>query len=316
MPTPDVAATIAARARALDSSLRPAIHETPVVRWEEAGAADVWLKLENRQVTGSFKARGAYARLGAAKAAGAHEVVASSTGNHGTAVAHAAAALEMGALVYVPRSAQPAKVAAITALGAELVLVDGDPVRAETAARAHAARGGIPYVSPYNDPEVVAGQATVGLELARQLAPVDEVYVAVGGGGLISGLGIVLREAWPDCTIVGAYPQNSPSMARSVAAGRIVEVPALPTLSDGTAGGVEPGSITLDLCARFVDRWVEVPERDIAPTIRRLHGDRSLLVEGAAAVAAFAALGRARTSALVIVCGGNLDPDVAAGILG
>ena len=163
------------------------------------------------------------------------------------------------------------------------------------------------YVPPYNDFEVVAGQATVAVEVLRQLDPVEAVYVAVGGGGLMSGIAAVVRQAWPGCTIVGAYPSRSPAMAASVAAGRIVRVPTRPTLSDATAGGVEPGAITLELCSELVDRWLAVPEPAIAPMMDRVLAEEQIVIEGAAAVALHAAATGPEASAIAIVCGGNVD---------
>ncbi len=312
-----LASHLTRRAAELDETLRPEIIQTPLVPWRTGeGRRTIEAKLENLQVTGSFKARGAFARVRQAKHAGADRVVTSSTGNHGRAVAHAAAGEGLEAVVFVPQSAAASKVAAIEALGAVIVPHDGDPVLAEVAARAHAAHLGVPYLSPYNDPEVIAGQATVGRELLRQSRPVDELYVAVGGGGLIGGIAAVVRRAWPECTIIGASPEHSPAMARSVAAGRVVDVEMRPTLSDGTAGGVEPGAITLDLCASLVDRWIEVPERVLAPTIAGFAAAEGHVVEGAAAVALWAAAEHARTSAIVIVCGGNLDEGAARRVLG
>ncbi len=206
--------------------------------------------------------------------------------------------------------------AAITSLGADVREVEGDPVEAELAARSVSLSTGVPYVSPYNDPEVIAGQATVACELVRQTAPVDEVFVAVGGGGLISGIASVLRTAWPACSVVGAYPERSPAMERSVRAGSVVPVATMPTLSDGTAGGIEPGAITVGLCASLVDRWVAVTEDDIAAAIARLHREEGQRVEGAAAVAAHAAAVSATGNAIVIICGGNIDPALLARIVG
>jgi threonine dehydratase len=312
-----VLAAIADAAWSFDATLRPHVRMTPAVPWTTGSGPtrSIVLKLENLQVTGSFKFRGAMAKVTTLQRRGVERVVAASTGNHGLAVAQAAALCDMTAQVFVATGAAPTKVAAMQRLGADVVTVGTDPLEAELAARA-AADGDGPYVSPYNDVDVVAGQGTVGTELVRELDGADAVYVAVGGGGLIAGVAAVLRTAWPATRIVGAYPARSPAMARSVEAGRIVDVPAQPTLSDGTAGGVEPGAITLPLCRELVHEWQAVDEDEIAATMRRVFDDERMLVEGAAAVA-LAAASRARDGRIVaVVCGGNVDRAVAAGVLG
>lgn len=310
MTPASTAELIATRALELDGELRPEILETPVVRWPSIAqdGRSVFLKLESEQVTGSFKARGALAKARQAYREGGSHAIAASTGNHGLAVTHAVRDLGLDVTVYVPETASAAKVASIEALGATIRRIVGDPIEAELAARAAAVEGGSFYVSPYNDQEVVAGQGTIAVELDRQLDPVEAVYVAVGGGGLISGIASVVRRAWPGCAIVGAYPARSPAMAASVAAGRIVKAPSHPTLSDATAGAVEPGAITFELCSELVDRWVAVSETDIARMMGRLLEEEEIVVEGAAAVALHAAATGSETTAVAIICGGNVDP--------
>jgi threonine dehydratase len=176
------------------------------------------------------------------------------------------------------------------------------------------------YVSPYNDPRVVAGQGTVGLELDRQLGDCDRVYVAVGGGGLIGGIGAWLREQRPGIEIVACSPQRSPVMHASLAAGRIVELPAHDTLSDATAGGIEPGSVTFSLCQRVVDRSVVVGEAEIASALRLVLERHHTLIEGAAACAVAGYLGdrdRPRgDAAAIVLCGANIGLDTLRAVLG
>lgn len=272
--------------------------------------ADVRLKLENVQETGSFKLRGATNALlrlpPERRAAG---VVAASSGNHGLGLALAGRRLGVPVLVFVPTATPAAKVAAVRAEGAEVVAFGDDCVVTEAHARAVAERSGRTYVSPYNDPAVVAGQGTVAVELAAQWPDPEVVYVAVGGGGLVGGMAAWWKARRPDVEFVGCSPAASPAMAECVRAGRIVDVECADTLSDSTAGGVEPGAITFGLCQRLVDRWLEVDEAAIAAAIVGMLEHQHLVIEGAAAVAVAACLadrGRRGRRAAIVVCGGNL----------
>ncbi len=308
-------AAVAARRR-----IDPWIRTTPVDLVSLPGEPPVWVKGEHLQTTGSFKARGALAKLTAMRAddLGAG-VVAASTGNHGAAVAYAAAQLGCDATVYVPEDAAENKLEAMRRWGARIERVPGDPLLAEQRARLVAAESERTYISPYNDADVIAGQGTVGVELAEQLDAVDTVVVAVGGGGLISGVAAVLERRWPTVHIVGCSPANSNVMMASVAAGSILDQPSSPTLSDGTAGGVEHDTITLALCQELVDEWVAVDEQAIATALRTFVTERHQVIEGSAALALAAqrALSTRRDlgSCVVVSCGANIDPEVLAGIL-
>jgi len=293
--------------------IRPHVRETPLVRSEALSAstgADVWLKCENLQVTGSFKVRGATnALLSLPAAARAQGVIAASSGNHGVAVAHAGHALGIPVTVYVPGFASAAKVAAMRRLGAAVEVHGTDGLDTEIEARRVASASGRPYVSPYNDPTVVAGQGTLGVELRRQLDRIDAVVIAVGGGGLIGGVGAVLKHHLPHVRMIGAQPANSRVMMESVRVGEVVEIPSLPTLSDGTAGGLEAGSITFPLCRSLVDQWVEIDEPEIASAMRYAIEVEHMLIEGAAGVA-LAALnhlaGTLTGNVVVVLCGANI----------
>ncbi len=283
-------------------------------------ATDVWLKCEHLQHAGSFKTRGATNKLLSLtpdeKRAG---VVAASTGNHGASVAWAGRALGIPVRVFVPNGASPAKVDMIRRYGADVQMHGTDGLDAEVFARAFAAEHGMPYISPYNDPVVVAGQGTVGVEIAEQMGRLDCVIVAVGGGGLIAGSAAYLKSVMPNVRMIGASPQNSPVMALSVRAGHIVQLASEPTLSDGTAGGVEQGAITFDLCRKLVDEWVEVTEDEIAAAMRDFIAEHHQLIEGSAAVA-LAALARSATKlrsqrVAVVLCGGNVSIDTLRTVL-
>ena len=252
-------------------------------------------------------------------------MLAASTGNHGLAVAHAARRLGVECTVLVPTGASPAKLAGIRRLGAAIETVAStDAAAAEREARLRAERTGQAYVSPYNDPAIIAGQGTIAVELIDQLADaglggLDAVIVAVGGGGLASGIATYLEQRMPGVAIVGASPANDAAMAASVAAGRIVEIAAEPTLSDGTAGGIEPGAVTFSLCQSLIDHWVTVSEAQIGAAIRAVITHHHQLVEGAAgvAVAALDAVAGLLPGARVAVisCGAHIDAAVLRRVL-
>lgn len=304
--------------------LRPWIIETPLLAspaLSPEGGALLRLKLENLQHTGSFKARGALNRLLAMGAAERERgVIAASTGNHGAAVAYGMRRLGVTGRVVVPSEADPSKLAAIRALGADVEVHGDDSAVAERHARAAAATEGAVYLSPYNDPLVVGGQGTIGVELARQLEGAAAVYIALGGGGLLAGVASYLKSVWPGLVVVGASPERSAVMIESIRAGRILDLPSGPTLSDGTAGGVEEGAITFPLCARLADELVTVSEEEIAEAMRLVHRAHGTVIEGAAAVAVAAArrdLSRwPGRDVVAIVCGGNVSPETAGRVLG
>ena len=277
-------------------------------------AADVWFKLENRQPTGSFKIRGATNRLlTLSDEQRAQGCVAASSGNHGAAVARAMQALDAAGVVFVPEQTSSTKVEAIRRYGGDVRFFGTDGLDTEQHAREYARENGMFYLSPYNDEEVIAGQGTCGVEIVAQLPDVDTLFVAVGGGGLVGGVGSVLKTHDPDIMIYACQPLASPVMARSVEAGHIVDMPSDATLSDGTAGGIEPASMTFPICQAVVDEFVLVDESRIAAAMRLYMKHESETIEGAAgvAVAALLELGprlRGR-KVVVIVCGGNISDD-------
>jgi threonine dehydratase len=221
--------------------------------------------------------------------------------------------------VFVPAAAAPAKLARLrAAAGVEVVEVEGDPLGAELAAReAAAGERGTLLVPPYNDANVVLGQATLGLELLDQLASApDALFAAVGGGGLISGIALAVRARWPRCRIVGCMPAASPAMAAAVAAGRVVAAPLEPTLSDATAGGIEDGAITVAICAALVDEFALIGEEEIGAAMRLALLEHSLAIEGASAVALAASLrGRSGRHHLVVLGGGNVGAETLRKVL-
>lgn len=282
--------------------------------------ADLHLKLENQQHTGSFKARGAFNKLLSLEpAARSRGVIAASTGNHGAAVAYAARELGVVARVVVPGNADAGKVAAIAALGGEVLVHGTDSAIAEAHARALALSEELPFISPYNDLDVAAGQGTVGVEITRQLEGVDAVFIALGGGGLLAGIAAWLEVMLPEAAIIGCSPENSAVMIHSLRAGEILELESKPTLSDGTAGGVERGAVTFEWCRELADDLVTVGENEIRQAMRLVYETHGLAVEGAAGVAVAGFLGQAERwrsrRVVAIVCGGNVSPAVLRSVL-
>ena len=297
--------------------IAPYVRETPLEHspyFSDACGANVYLKLENLQYTGSFKLRGAFNKLlslsEAERQAGG---VAASSGNHGAAVAYAMQKLGIDGTIFVPEHTSATKVDAIRRAGGDIRFFGTDGLDTELHARAYAEQHGMVYLSPYNDPDVIAGQASCGVEIAQQLPDVDVIYIAVGGGGLISGVGAFLKSVRPALRVVGCQPAASAVMSESVKAGQIVELESQPTLSDGTAGGIEAGAITFELCRAVTDEFVLVPEEQIAAAMREFIDAQHMLAEGAAGVALAGLRARADShrgqNAVVIVCGGNVSRD-------
>jgi threonine dehydratase len=305
-------------------AIRPQVAVTPLqhsVSLSSALGCKVLLKHESMQPTGSFKIRGATNKIRCLiERGGVKQVLAASTGNHGLAVARAGALAGVAVTVYVSNTAVPSKISGIRALGAELVVVDGPPLDAELAARHRAEAEGLTYISPYNDLDVVAGQGTLGVELLEQEPGLDAVFIAVGAGGLIGGAGTAIKAANPRVKVVGAWPEASPCMLRALEAGNIVPVEEYDTLSDGTAGAIEPGSVTFPICQSVIDETVAVSEREIAAAMRQLAEKEHLMVEGAAGVALAGLTRLAKAyegkTVAVVLCGRNIGLDTFLGAIG
>ncbi len=276
---------------------------TPVLRL--AGSSH-FLKLENQQPTGSFKVRGAVSKIASDGVGDA--VIAASTGNHALAVGFAAGELGKKARVVVPATIADSKQARLDSAGIEILVHGDDCLDAESEARRLAALHGATYVSPYNDWEVVFGQASIMLELADQVPDISRIYVAVGGGGLCSGIGLACEVLGLDVEIVACSPERSCALHDSIMAGHVVPDKGLETLSDGTAGGVEENSITIPICTRHVSRWSLMSEDEIAAAVEWADNSCGLTVEGAAGVAIAAWMKDTRANEVptgIIVCGGE-----------
>ena len=296
--------------------IRGRVHRTPTLRCRTLGP-DVFLKAELLQRTGSFKPRGVLTKLASlTEEETSRGVIAISAGNHAQAVAWGAAEEGLDALVVMWKGASEAKLAATRGYGATVDLEARDPTEAFERLATLQEETGRTLVHPFDDPLTIAGQGTVGLEILEDVPGVETVVVPIGGGGLIGGIGAHLERVSPETQVVGCWPENSPALYECLRAGRIIDVPEQPTWSTSTAGGVEPGAITFDLCRRVIDRKVLVTEAEIVDAARRLYRDDGELVEGAAAVAAAAFLRTAgdypgKTVALLL-CGGNAEPEFAA----
>lgn len=305
------------------SRIRPYVRETLLEYspfFSQEARAQVFMKLENLQHTGSFKVRGAFNKLKSLSPEQlARGCVVASSGNHGAAMAYAMAALGAEGIIFVPEGTSETKVDAIRRLGGRIEFHVNDALETERHARSFAEREGMLYVSPYNDAEVVAGQGTIGLELSTQQESIDVVFVSVGGGGLISGIAAYLKSRFQQVRVVGCLPQNSPVMAKSVEAGRILDMETQPTLSDGTAGGIEAEAITFGLCERLVDEYVLVSEEEIKAAMRLFMNSHHMLLEGAAGVTLAGLLKKRGAfnglNQVAVICGANISLDTLRTVL-
>lgn len=281
----------------------------------------VLLKCEHLLPTGSFKYRGATHKIRVLGEEARRGVVAASTGNHGLAVAYAARAAGAPAQIFVPDAITPSKAEAIRALGAELELIKGGALEAEHLAREHAVARGLTYISPYNDCDVIAGHGAIGDEIMRQAPEIDAIFVAVGGGGLLAGIGAAAKVLKPSLEMVGCWPANAASLYECLETGALHPVDERPTISDATAGGVEPGSITFDLCRAVIDEKVLVSEAEICSAMRQVAEHAHWIVEGAAGVAVGGMMQCAPRMAgqtvAVLLCGRNIGwPDFLQAVAG
>ena len=297
-----------------EERIRPHVLQTPLIHsmpLSDKTGADVHLKMESEQYTNSFKARGAMNKvLSLTGEELARGVVTSSTGNHAQGVARACMITGCPGTIFLPNRVDPSKIEAIRRYPVDLVFHEGDALETELHAKRRAAALGRVWISPYNDPQIIGGQGTIAIELSRQMPAIDDVFVTVGGGGLIGGIAIYLKAHQPGARIVGCQPERSAAMYHCVRAGRIVSTEHGETLSDGSAGDVEPGSITFPVCRDLIDEYTLVSEEETGEAIRFMVHAHHKIVEGAAGVAVASLLQRkeefrGRTVAIVI-CGANI----------
>ncbi len=281
-------------------------------RWlNNLTGAQVYLKLENLQITGSFKFRGALNVLGWAAENHIANIYTASAGNHGLGVAEASKHANAEVTVCVPTSASPLKKQRLRGYNIRLIEHGEECQVAEAYARRLAAEKKGFYVSPYNNKEVMAGQGTIGLEMLQAVPELTTLVVAVGGGGLIGGIATAARAINPKIHIVGVVAANSPVMKECVRAGRILPVMMDDSIADGIMGNIDPDSITFPVCQELVDEWVAVEERDIEDAIFDFLVNEGMIIEGAAGAAVAAVshkLIQMRTAERIgiVVCGGNI----------
>ena len=314
----------AAAARVFDQG---DVLRTPVRRSEWLSGvtgADIHLKLEVVQPTSSYKIRGAFnaalvfqKRRERAASGRPSRLVTASAGNHGRALAHAAGALGLPLTVFIAGNAPRAKTDAIRAAGAELREC-GDYDEAERQAKAHAGGGGGLYISPYSHPDVIAGAGTIALELLEDLPSIDTVIVPVGGGGLISGIGIAVKALSPSTRVIGVEVSASCPFTKSLAAGHLVTIDVGPSLADGLTGNLDPDTITLDIVRDVVDQIVTVDEPLLRRALAGIVTNEHLVIEGAAAAGPAAILGGQiglKGNVAVILTGANIDSEKLADLL-
>ncbi len=312
---------VAARRRLRGIALHTPLESSPSLA-EESRAAEVRLKLELIQPTGSFKTRGAHNKVAIVAAENRDaDLVTASSGNHGIAVATAAARHGLRLTVLVGASVSPAKLERLRSLESDRCVVeifgrDSDDAEAEARRRDTAGLG--VYVPPYNDPDVIAGQGTVGAEILDEWPECDALVVPVGGGGLISGIGLWAKAVRPDLRLVGVQPSASPPLYAYLESNSTKPMPIAPTLADGVAGNIERDSITWRMCRQLVDEVVLVDEEQIAGAMRWALDTHHLVVEGSGALG-IAAL-RARLGGLsgrrvgAVITGRNVDGGVLRGV--
>lgn len=282
---------------------------------------DIYIKWENQQVTGSFKARGALNKvLNLADWERRRGLVTASAGNHGQGVALAGNLTTSPVLVFASDHASPSKVAAMQSLGAEVHLVPGGYAEAERAGIEYAASSEMTWVSPYNDGQIIAGQGTLALEILAQHPPlVDATWVIpAGGGGLVSGIGAILDKNNRHPNLIAVQSDASPFLHAIYHTGSQDQVVELPSLADGLAGPVETGSVTVPLTLQVVDKFLLVTEEQIAQAIAYAWSHYQQRIEGSAAVSLAAVLsGQVSTRPMVIIIsGGNIQTEVFDKIIG
>jgi threonine dehydratase len=304
-----------------EKRIRPYLRETPLEYsyfLTMMTGSEVYLKLENIQVTGSFKARGALNKI-LSLPPSKSKIITASTGNHGLGVANALSVVKKEGTIYLPKGASPAKVEAIKMRGVPVEFFGENSDETEQYVRKLSQTTDQIYVSPYNDEEVLAGQGTIGVELLRQFPEVEAVFVSIGGGGLIGGIASYLKAVNPKIEVIGCLPENAPAMYECIKAGKIIEVPERPTLSDGTAGGIEAGSITFGICQQCVDSYINVSEVEIMASMKLVIKHHHLIIEGSAGVAVAALIKSKerfkKKKVAIIICGGNVSEAVLKSLI-
>ncbi len=303
-------------------AIAPFIKYTPLVQSQFLSTScgcPMFLKLENLQITSSFKPRGVFNKLSHLSAEEKNKgIITSSAGNHGQAVAYAAQKLNYYARVVVPRTTPKIKIDGIRKYGADLVLFGKTYDEAELKAKELARKDGCAYISPYNDELIIAGHGTIGLEILKALPDVDAVMVPLGGGGLLSGISIAVKSMKPDVQVIGVQSKASPVMYESLKAGKIVDIKkAGKSVAEGLSGNVGP--ITFGIVQKYVDRVVLVKEETLRHAVYLLWKYDKQVVEGSGAAAVAPVIENKPLFkdkiVVAIVTGGNIDGDLFQSIL-
>lgn len=282
--------------------------------------SEIYLKTENLQITGSFKVRGAYYMMSQlTEEEKARGVIACSAGNHAQGVALAATKNGIKSIICLPDGAPISKVEATKRYGAEVCLVKGVYDDAYNKALELKDEKGLTFIHPFNDPDVIAGQGTIGLEILNQLPNADVVVVPIGGGGLISGIAYTIKQLKPNCKVYGVQAAGAPSMEHSIADGEIETLDTVNTIADGIAVKT-PGSLTYDLCNEYVDGIVTVSDDEIALAILTLLEQQKLIAEGAGAVPVAAVMNGKipdidGKNVVCVVSGGNIDVTILSRVI-
>ena len=304
-------------------AISPFVTSTPLVRSQflsDFCGGNVFLKLENLQVTKAFKIRGAFNRLLHLSAEEKEGIVTASAGNHGQAVAFAATKLDFPARIVVPKTAPKIKIDGIKKYGVELILFGNTYDEAERKAKEFSRKDGCAYISPYADELIIAGQGTIGLEISEALPNVDAVVVPVGGGGLISGVSIAIKSIRPSVQVIGVQSEASSAMYDSLKAGEIVvQKPKAKTIAEGLSGGVEKGSVTFQIVQEYVDKVLLVKEETIRRAVYLLWNNEKQVVEGSGAAAIAPIIENrdlfAGITFVAVITGGNIDDKLFQSIL-
>ncbi len=300
--------------------LKDAVRKTDIIPASHINSdAEIFLKTENLQVTGSFKIRGAYYKMSQlSEEEKARGVVACSAGNHAQGVALAAQKNGIQSVICLPDTAPISKVEATRSYGAEVCMVDGCYDDAYARALALRDEKGYTFIHPFDDEQVIAGQGTIALELCDQLPDMDAVIVPVGGGGLISGIAFVLKSLNPSIKVYGVEAAGAASMLSARQQGRIDTLPAVSTMADGIAVK-RPGDLTYQLCQDYVDEIVTVTDDEISAAILALMEQQKLVAEGAGAASVAAAMFHklpiAGKKVVCIVSGGNIDVTILSRVI-
>ena len=300
--------------RAANARIASIVLHTPLLNSEALSnslGGDLYLKLENLQVTGSFKIRGAANKL--SQITKDSSIVTASAGNHGQAVALCAQTFRLKAKIIVPETTPKVKINKIKQYNQELILHGSVYDEAEDYAKELAVKENMSYASPYNDLQVIEGQGTIALEILSQLNDVDVIIVPVGGGGLISGIGLAAKNLKSEIEIIGVQAEASPTMYESFLAGRQVDTKVDDTIADGLSGNLEDGSITFGFARKCVDEMIIVREESIMKAIRLLWEKEGQIVEGSGAVPVAAILEnkihRPKKKVVAVISGSNIDTE-------